>query len=157
MQNKTIVKHLYNHNFHLGSSVSDTNVNNFNYIAGFWNNMSIININHIIVSLKTFRKLLLNIFNQNGKIIFVGTLPYQWDLVKALAKDLGQFYVNYKWVGGTLTNLNVRDRIESLDKYYKNCNKQLRNRRDFFILSSVWTALWGFVWFRLFSWFNNNI
>jgi ribosomal protein S2 len=39
--------------------------------------------------------------------------------------------VNYKWVGGTLTNLNVRDRIESLDKYYKNCNKQLRNRRDF--------------------------
>ena len=77
MQNKTIVKHLYNHNFHLGSSASDTNVNNFNYIAGFRNNMSIINMNHIIVSLKTFRKLLLNIFNQNGKIIFVGTLPYQ--------------------------------------------------------------------------------
>ena len=35
MKNKTIVKHLYNHNFHLGNSVSDTNVNNFNYIAGF--------------------------------------------------------------------------------------------------------------------------
>ena len=41
--------------------------------------------------------------------------------------------MNYKWVGGTLTNLNVRDRIESLDKYYKNCNKQLRNRRDFYL------------------------
>ena len=131
MKNKTILKHLYDHNFHLGEFVSNTNVDNFNYIAGFWNNMSIININHIIASLKVFRKLLLNISHKNGKIILIGTLPYQWDLVKALATDLDQFYVNYKWVGGTLTNLSVRNRINNLETFYKNCNKQLRNRRDF--------------------------
>ena len=39
--------------------------------------MPIININHIIASLKVFRKLLLNISHKNGKIILIGTLPYQ--------------------------------------------------------------------------------
>jgi ribosomal protein S2 len=58
--------------------------------------MSIINIKHIIISLKIFRKILLDISNNNGKIIFVGTLPKHSAMIKNLAQDLKQSYVSYK-------------------------------------------------------------
>ena len=92
--------------------------------------MSIINIKHIIISLKIFRKILLDISNNNGKIILVGTLPKYSSMIKNLAQDLQQSYVNYKWIGGILTNVSVRNRVNSLDKFYKNHREQLRNRRD---------------------------
>ena len=48
--------------------------------------MSIINNKHIIISLKIFRKILLDISKSNGKIIIVGTLPKQRAMIKILLK-----------------------------------------------------------------------
>ena len=40
-------------------------------------------------------------------------------MIKNLAQDLKQSYVSYKWIGGILTNVSVRNRVNSLDKFIK--------------------------------------
>jgi len=39
-----------------------------------------------------------------GRVLFVGTKRQAQDLVKEYAERCGQYYVNHRWLGGTLTN-----------------------------------------------------
>ncbi|MDR1026511.1 MAG: 30S ribosomal protein S2, partial [Lactobacillus sp.] len=39
-----------------------------------------------------------------GKVLFVGTKRQAQDLVKENAERCGQYYVNYRWLGGMMTN-----------------------------------------------------
>ncbi|MBR3134256.1 MAG: 30S ribosomal protein S2 [Clostridia bacterium] len=53
---------------------------------------------------------------EEGKtILFVGTKKQAQDCVKEAAEKSGMFYVNQRWLGGTLTNFQtIRNRIERL-------------------------------------------
>ena len=53
---------------------------------------------------------------EEGKtILFVGTKKQAQDCVKEAAEKSGMFYVNQRWLGGTLTNFKtIRNRIERL-------------------------------------------
>ena len=55
---------------------------------------------------------------KSGKsILFVGTKRQAQDAIKEEAERCGQFYVNSRWLGGTLTNFKtIRSRIEYLEK-----------------------------------------
>ncbi len=51
----------------------------------------------------------------NGRILFVGTKKQAQEAVENEAKRCGEFYVNQRWLGGTLTNfVTIRKRIERL-------------------------------------------
>jgi len=53
-------------------------------------------------------------------ILFVGTKKQAQDVVKEVAEKTGQPYVNYRWIGGTLTNFRtIRKRIERLEEIEK--------------------------------------
>ena len=39
-----------------------------------------------------------------GKVLFVGTKPQASDKVRETARLCGQYYMNHRWLGGTLTN-----------------------------------------------------
>ena len=53
----------------------------------------------------------------NGKVIFVGTKKQSADIVKFEAERCGAFYVNNRWLGGTLTNhATIRRSVETLKK-----------------------------------------
>ncbi|MHB1206690.1 MAG: 30S ribosomal protein S2 [Rhodospirillaceae bacterium] len=39
-----------------------------------------------------------------GRVLFVGTKRQAQDIVKEYAERCGQYYVNHRWLGGTLTN-----------------------------------------------------
>lgn len=39
-----------------------------------------------------------------GKVLFVGTKRQAQDIIKENAERCGQYYVNYRWLGGMLTN-----------------------------------------------------
>jgi len=41
---------------------------------------------------------------KSGRILFVGTKPQASEKVKNYAKDCAQYYINHRWLGGTLTN-----------------------------------------------------
>jgi small subunit ribosomal protein S2 len=41
---------------------------------------------------------------KGGRILFIGTKPQARELVQQIASDCNQFYVDKRWIGGTLTN-----------------------------------------------------
>ncbi len=64
---------------------------------------------HIIDLQKTVKKVdeaydAMRELAEKGDILFVGTKKQAQDSIKEEAQRCGQFYVNYRWLGGTLTN-----------------------------------------------------
>ena len=52
---------------------------------------------------------------EGKKVLFVGTKKQAQDCVKEAAEKSGMYYVNQRWLGGTLTNFNtIRNRINRL-------------------------------------------
>ncbi|MBQ5930350.1 MAG: 30S ribosomal protein S2, partial [Clostridia bacterium] len=50
-------------------------------------------------------------------VLFVGTKKQAQDAIKEEAERCGQYYVNYRWLGGCLTNFKtMRSRVERLEK-----------------------------------------
>ncbi len=81
---------------------------------------------HIIDLQKTSKKLdeayaFIKEQAEEGKtILFVGTKKQAQDCVKEAAEKSGMFYVNERWLGGTLTNFKtIRKRIERLAELEK--------------------------------------
>ena len=78
---------------------------------------------HIIDLQKTSKKLdeayaFLKEQAEEGKtVLFVGTKKQAQECVKEAAEKSGMFYVNQRWLGGTLTNFKtIRKRIERLEE-----------------------------------------
>jgi small subunit ribosomal protein S2 len=50
-----------------------------------------------------------------GRVLFVGTKKQAMEAIETEAKRAGEFYVNQRWLGGTLTNFaTIRKRIQRL-------------------------------------------
>ena len=63
---------------------------------------------------------LLEIVQNGGNVLFVGTKKQAQTAVKEEALRTGQFYVDQRWLGGTLTNFKtIRRRIRRLHELYK--------------------------------------
>ncbi len=63
---------------------------------------------------------LLQIVQGGGQVIFVGTKKQAQEAVKEVAQKTGQFYVDQRWLGGTLTNFKtIRRSIKYLKDLYK--------------------------------------
>ena len=61
-----------------------------------------------------------SVAEEGGKVLFVGTKKQAQNAVKEEALRVGQFYVDQRWLGGTLTNFNtIRRRIKRLHDLYK--------------------------------------
>ena len=78
---------------------------------------------HIIDLQKTSKKLddayeFVRAQAEEGKnILFVGTKKQAQECVKEAAEKCGMFYINERWLGGTLTNFNtIRTRVERLNE-----------------------------------------
>lgn len=53
-------------------------------------------------------------------VLFVGTKKQAQDAIKEEAERCGQYYINSRWLGGTLTNFKtIRSRIDYLEKLEK--------------------------------------
>ena len=56
-----------------------------------------------------------NIISNGGKVLFVGTKKQAQDAIDEEAQRCGAFYVNHRWLGGTLTNFEtIRHSIDKL-------------------------------------------
>jgi small subunit ribosomal protein S2 len=60
-----------------------------------------------------------------GKLLVVSTKKQASEQIKDLAKDTGQFFVNYRWLGGMLTNWNtIQNSIKRLKKLDDQLSKE---------------------------------
>ena len=69
------------------------------------NAIYIINLDETVVRLQQATNFLQDVARRGGKILFVGCKKQAQEAVKEAAVACGQFYVNQRWLGGTLTNL----------------------------------------------------
>jgi small subunit ribosomal protein S2 len=68
------------------------------------NALHIINLGNTVQQLEAATKFLSNVAAKGGKILFVGCKKQAQEAVIEAAQACGQYYVNQRWLGGTLTN-----------------------------------------------------
>lgn len=80
------------------------------------NQIYIINLGETVKQLHNACEFLANVAAKNGKVLFVGCKKQAQEAIKEAATACGQFYVNQRWLGGTLTNLKtIRQSIARLN------------------------------------------
>ncbi len=89
---------------HFGHNVRRWNPKMENYIFGVRNNIHIFDLRITLDSLNASLVKIHETISKSGKILFVGTKKQCADTVKELAEVSNNFFVNKRWLGGTLTN-----------------------------------------------------
>jgi len=80
------------------------------------NAIYIINLGETVKQLQTATRFLSELSAGRGKILFVGCKPQAQEAVKEAANACGHYYVNHRWLGGTLTNLRtIRKSVARLE------------------------------------------
>ena len=92
---------------HFGHPTQKWNPGFKNYIAGQKNGIHIIDIEQTIQNLVLAGKELSKIVSNGGNILFVGTKKQAKEVIQEGADKCGMFYVNERWLGGTLTNFST--------------------------------------------------
>ena len=74
------------------------------YIYGKKDNVHIIDLQKTYPMLYNALSVARDVAAKGGKVLFVATKRQAQDIVRENAERCGQFYVNYRWLGGMLTN-----------------------------------------------------
>ena len=108
---------------HFGHNVRRWNPKMKEYIYGVRNNIHIFDLRISLELLNTALTKIHETVSKSGKILFVGTKKQCSDVVKELAMLNNNFYVNKRWLGGTLTNWktisNSIKRLEEIELFLK--------------------------------------
>ena len=114
------MKQLLESGVHFGHANSRWNPKMAKYIFTARNGIYIIDLQKTANEIEKAYQVLLDICKNDGKVLFVGTKKQAQEAVMEEAKRSGQFYVNQRWLGGTLTNFKtIRKRIKKLQDLYK--------------------------------------
>ncbi|BDV02867.1 30S ribosomal protein S2 [Candidatus Hepatoplasma crinochetorum] len=93
------------------------------FIHGEKNGTHIINLNKVNASLNVAYNAINKIAAKGGKVLFVGTNKHSKKTIKENSLRVKTFYVNERWLGGTLTNFktiqNSVRRLRYLEKLEK--------------------------------------
>ncbi len=85
------------------------------YIYGKSNHIHILNLEYTLPALNEALDVVRRIVSNKGKVLFVGTKHAARDVMKEESIRAGMPYVNYRWLGGMLTNYKtVRQSIKRL-------------------------------------------
>jgi small subunit ribosomal protein S2 len=74
------------------------------YIFGARNNIHIIDLAQTVPLLHQALVKVSDVVAQRGRVLFVGTKRQASDAIADAAKRSAQYYINHRWLGGTLTN-----------------------------------------------------
>jgi len=119
---KVDIKQLLEAGVHLGHKTLRWNPKMKEYIFGEKNSIHIIDLTQTVEFLKNALVQVHKMISGGGKILIVSTKKQASEQVSDLAKETGQFFVNYRWLGGMLTNWNT---IQNSIKRLKKLNEQL--------------------------------
>src|ERR1700733_9823405 len=89
---------------HFGHQAHRWNPKMAEYIFGVRNNIHIIDLAQTVPAMHRALQAVSDTVAKGGRILFVGTKRQAQDAVADAAKRCAQYYVNSRWLGGTLTN-----------------------------------------------------
>ena len=118
-----LVKELVEAGVHYGHQTKKWNPKMKPYLMKDKGGIYIIDVEQTVQCLDKASDFLSKIASKNKKILFVGCKRQAQDAVREAATATGQYYVNYRWLGGTLTNLTtIRNSVKRL-KYLEDIEK----------------------------------
>ncbi len=109
---------------HFGHQTRKWHPNMKKFILTQKNGIHIINLEETERCLDKAAKFLGELAAKNRKILFVGCKRQAQEAVKEAAEATGQFYVNFRWLGGMLTNMSTIKKSISRLEYLENLSSQ---------------------------------
>ena len=102
---------------HLGHKTLRWNPKMKRYIFGKRDSIHIIDLTQTLELINVALEKIFQTINNNGKILFISTKKQASEAISELAKETDQYYVNYRWLGGMLTNWGtISNSIKKLEK-----------------------------------------
>ena len=122
---KVDIKQLLEAGVHLGHKTLRWNPKMKKYIFGEKNSIHIIDLTQTVDFIKNALVQVHKIIASGGKLLVVSTKKQASEQISDLAKETNQFYVNYRWLGGMLTNWNtIQNSIKRLKKLEDQLSKE---------------------------------
>jgi len=107
---------------HLGHKTLRWNPKMKKYIFGKRDSIHIIDLTQTLELVNVALEKVYNTILNNGKILFVSTKKQASEAIADVAKETDQYFVNYRWLGGMLTNWGT---ISASIKKLKKINSDL--------------------------------
>jgi len=103
---------------HLGHKTLRWNPKMKKYIFGKRDSIHIIDLTQTLELTKVALEKIYSTITNNGKILFVSTKKQASEAIAEIAKETDQYFVNYRWLGGMLTNWGtISGSIKKMKKY----------------------------------------
>ena len=126
------MKELLEAGVHFGHQTKRWNPKMKKYIFGKRNGIYIIDLQKTLKLFKEASAFISDLASQGKRILFVGTKRQAQDAILEEANRCGMFYVNNRWLGGTLTNFStVRrsiERLKELEAMLADTDKELSKK-----------------------------
>ena len=114
---KLTIEQLLEAGVHLGHKTLRWNPKMKKYIFGKRDSIHIIDLTQTLELTNTALEKVHTTISTGGKILFISTKKQASEAVAQLAKDTDQYFVNYRWLGGMLTNWGtISNSIKKLNK-----------------------------------------
>ncbi len=114
------MKQLLESGVHFGHATRRWNPKMSRYIFTARKGIYIIDLKKTAAEIEKAYQAIFDVTKAGGKVLFVGTKKQAQDAVKEEAERCGQFFVNQRWLGGTLTNWNtISKRINRLKELFE--------------------------------------
>ena len=105
---------------HFGHQTRRWNPKMARFIFTERNGIYIIDLQKTVDQVEQAYKLIKDVVEEGGKVLFVGTKKQAQEAIESEAKRCDMYYVNQRWLGGMLTNYNtIKGRIKKLEEYNK--------------------------------------
>lgn len=101
---------------HFGHQTQRWNPMMSQYIYGERNGIHIMDLTQTVPLIDSALDAIRSCAQKGGNLLFVGTKRQAQKWTKEAATHCGQFYMNHRWIGGTLTNWNAIERNISVLK-----------------------------------------
>ena len=102
---------------HLGHKTLRWNPKMKKYIFGKRDSIHIIDLTQTLELITVALEKIYKVTSENGKVLFISTKKQASEAIADLAKETDQYYVNYRWLGGMLTNWGtISNSIKKLKK-----------------------------------------
>ena len=115
------IKELLEAGVHLGHKTLRWNPKMKKYIFGKRDSIHIIDLTQTLELIKIALQKVHEVITNNGKILFVSTKKQASEAIAEVAKETDQYFVNYRWLGGMLTNWGtISNSIKKLKQLEQN-------------------------------------
>ena len=114
---KITIEQLLEAGVHLGHKTLRWNPKMKKYIFGKRDSIHIIDLTQTLELTNSALEKVFTTISSGGKILFISTKKQASEAIAQLAKDTDQYFVNYRWLGGMLTNWGtISNSIKKLNK-----------------------------------------